>query len=71
MFKTYEEFVAWKETPEGKDAVNHPLSEIMKDFDQTEVEAVRIFGQALIDQKGERAAWETAEAFLRERERIG
>lgn len=70
MFKTYEEFAAWKETPEGQDAANRPLSETMKHFDQVETEAVRIFGQALIEQKGERAAWEAAEAFLRERERI-
>ena len=71
MFKTYEDFAKWKETPEGQDAVNHPLSETMKHFDQVETEAVKIFGLALIEQKGERAAWEAAETLLRERGRIG
>lgn len=71
VVKTYEDFRAWKETPEGQAAPNHPLSETMKNFDEVETEAVRIFGQALIEQKGERAAWEAAESFLRERGRIG
>lgn len=67
MLKTYEDFTRWKETPQGQDAATRPLPEIMKDLNETEVEAVRIFGEALISRKGERAAWEEAESFLLER----